>query len=236
MHLFYAPELSGELSFTLGPEESHHAVRVLRLIQGDEIVMVNGRGGWYEARITRHDPKACTAEIIRVSEDNGKPSYDLHIAMAPTKQIDRYEWFLEKATEIGISRITPIICEHSERKDVKTERQMRIVIAAMKQSLKAFHPVIHEPVSFRNFLKTGHPGIKAIAHCQPGEKHWLNELLQPAQPIILLIGPEGDFSDKEIIAATESGYGPITLGASRLRTETAGVVACQTVSWLCRES
>ncbi|MFA5815272.1 MAG: 16S rRNA (uracil(1498)-N(3))-methyltransferase [Bacteroidales bacterium] len=235
MHLFYAPGLTDEQTFTLNPDESHHAVRVLRLNPGNEIILVNGRGGWYHSRIAHPDPKACTVEIIRHSHDIGKPPYHLHIAIAPTKQIDRYEWFLEKTTEIGISEITPIICEHSERKDVKTDRQMRIVIAAMKQSLKAFHPIIHEPVSFKNFMKNSIPGVKTIAHCQAGNKLWLNEIIHPNEPVTILIGPEGDFSDKEIAAATENGYLPITLGSSRMRTETAGVVACHTISWVCRE-
>ncbi|MCX6226746.1 MAG: 16S rRNA (uracil(1498)-N(3))-methyltransferase [Bacteroidia bacterium] len=235
MHLFYASELNDELEFTLSADESHHAVRVLRLSPGSEIILVNGRGGWYHSIITHPDPKACMVEIIRVSNDIGKPPYHLHIAIAPTKQIDRYEWFLEKATEIGISEITPIICEHSERKDVKTDRQIRIVIAAMKQSLKAFHPAINEPVSFTNFMKAGLGGVKTIAHCQPGNKQWLNELLRSDEPITILIGPEGDFSDQEIATATANGYQPITLGCSRLRTETAGVVACHTISWINRD-
>lgn len=235
MHLFYAPELSDELEFTLSPEESHHAVRVLRLGSGNEIILVNGRGGWYHTMITHPDPKACTVEITKVQADIGKPEYDLHIALAPTKQIDRYEWFLEKATEIGISEVIPLICEHSERKDVKTDRQMRIVIAAMKQSLKAFHPAIREPLPFRKFMKESITGAKTIAHCQPGEKLWLNEIVRPGKPVTILIGPEGDFSGSEISEAIENGYLPITLGNSRLRTETAGVVACHTVSWVSRE-
>jgi 16S rRNA (uracil1498-N3)-methyltransferase len=235
MHLFYAPGLSDEKSFTLAPDESHHAVRVLRLGAGDEVILVNGRGGWYEARIAHPGPKACTVDILRFSEGIGRPHYDLHIAIAPTKQIDRYEWFIEKATEIGIGMITPIICEHSERKDVKTDRQLRIVIAAMKQSLHAFHPVINEPVTFKNFLKADQPGVRAIAFCQPAEKRWLNEVIVPGRPVTVMIGPEGDFSDAEIASAMASNYVPITLGTSRLRTETAGLVACQTVSWVCRE-
>lgn len=235
MHLFYAPELSDDLSFTLSKEESHHAIRVLRLNPGNEIILVNGRGGWYQTVITHPDPKACTVEIVDRQQDIGKPPYQLHIALAPTKQIDRYEWFLEKTTEIGISEITPIICDHSERKDVKTDRQMRIVIAAMKQSLKAHHPVINEPVQFKNFMKKNIPGIKTIAHCQAGEKVWLNEIARVDKPITILIGPEGDFSDSEIASAIANDYEPITLGASRLRTETAGVAACHTISWIFRD-
>ncbi|MFA6125741.1 MAG: 16S rRNA (uracil(1498)-N(3))-methyltransferase [Bacteroidales bacterium] len=236
MHLFYAPGLSDHSDFTLSPEESHHAVRVLRLSIGDEIILVNGRGGWYQSRITHPAPKACRVEIMKALQDVGKPGYDLHIAIGPTKQIDRYEWFLEKATEIGISEITPLICEHSERKDVKTERVMRIVVAAMKQSLKAFHPIIHEPVPFKNFIKGSFPGVKTIAHCQVGDKIWLNEAYRRDQPVTILIGPEGDFSDKEIALSKDGGYLPVTLGSSRLRTETAGIVACQTISWLALNS
>jgi len=235
MHLFYAPGLSDERSFTLSEDESHHAVRVLRLIPGNEIILVNGRGGWYHTTITHPNPKACTVEITRQLADVGKPAYQLHIALAPTKQIDRYEWFLEKATEIGISEITPIICDHSERREVKTERQMRIVIAAMKQSLKAFHPVINEPVSFKNFMKMPVVGAKTIAHCQDGDKLWLNDAVGAGEPVTILIGPEGDFSDQEIAVALANNYQPITLGTSRLRTETAGVVACHTLSWIFRE-
>lgn len=235
MHLFYAPRLNDELEFTLSPEESHHAVRVLRLNPGSEIILVNGRGGWYQSKITHPDPKACSVEITGITNGVGKPPYHLHIALAPTKQIDRYEWFLEKSTEIGISEITPLICEHSERKDVKTERQMRIVIAAMKQSLNAYHPIIHEPVSFKNFIRATIGGTKSIAHCHPGNKKWLNEIMLSGQPMTILVGPEGDFSVSEISAAVGYGYLPVTLGSSRLRTETAGVVACQTISWISKE-
>ena len=234
MHLFYAPGLTDESTFALNAEESHHAVRVLRLSEGDEIILVNGKGGWYETKITHAAPKACEVEVLRVINGTGSPQYRLHIAIAPTKQIDRYEWFLEKATEIGISEVTPLICEHSERKDVKTERQMRVIIAAMKQSLKAFHPVLNEPVTFRNFMKSPQAGVKTIAFCQPGEKKWLDHTFHSGEPITILIGPEGDFSDNEILLAGSNDYIPITLGTSRLRTETAGVVACQTVSWLSR--
>jgi len=235
MHLFYAPGLTDESAFTLSPEESHHAVRVLRLGTGSEIILVNGQGGWYETVITLPDPKACQVDIRKYSKGVGKPNYDLHIAMAPTKQIDRYEWFIEKATEIGISHITPLICDHSERRDVKTDRQMRVVLAAMKQSLKAYHPVIHEPVTFKNFMKSEHAGAKAIAHCQEGNKLWINDIMIPDQPVTILIGPEGDFSDSEITLALANQFVPLTLGVSRLRTETAGVVACQSVSWVCRQ-
>ncbi|MFH0761198.1 MAG: 16S rRNA (uracil(1498)-N(3))-methyltransferase [Bacteroidota bacterium] len=234
MNLFYSPGLTDQPEFTLSSEESHHAVRVLRMGLGDEIVLVNGRGGWYTSKIISPDPKACGVEIIDQQQGLGKPKYNLHIAMAPTKQIDRFEWFLEKATEIGISEITPLICDRSERKDVKTDRLMRIVIAAMKQSLKAFHPVIHTQTSFKVFLTQTRAGALLIAHCQEGEKLWLDESIFNPESITILIGPEGDFSPDEIQLALRNNYQPVTLGESRLRTETAGLVAVQTVSWLFR--
>lgn len=234
MNLFYSPGLTDHTEFTLSSEESHHAVRVLRMGLGDEIVLVNGEGGWYTARILSADPKACQVEITDRQQGLGKPNYNLHVAMAPTKQIDRFEWFIEKATEIGISEITPLLSDRSERKDVKTDRLMRIVIAAMKQSLKAFHPIIHPQTSFKNLLAQNRPGALLIAHCQEGEKLWLDESIFSPESITILIGPEGDFSPDEIQLAVQNKYQPVTLGVSRLRTETAGLVAVQTVSWLFR--
>jgi 16S rRNA (uracil1498-N3)-methyltransferase len=234
MKLFYAPELTDQPKYTLSVEESHHAIRVLRLDLGDQVVLVNGLGGWYASKITSPDPKACRVEVMDQEQGLGKPNYHLHVAIAPTKQIDRFEWFIEKATEIGISEITPLICDRSERKDVKTERLMRIVIAAMKQSLKAFHPVIHPQTNFKNFLIQNRTGSLLIAHCQEGEKRWLDEIDADPESVTILIGPEGDFSPNEIEYALHNDYQPVTLGESRLRTETAGVVAVQTVSWLSR--
>ena len=234
MNLFYSPGLTDHPEYTLSNEESHHAVRVLRMGLGDEMVLVNGSGGWYQARIISADPKGCQVEIIGRQQDIGKPNYNLHVAMAPTKQIDRFEWFLEKATEIGISEITPLICDRSERKEVKPDRLMKIVVAAMKQSLKAFHPVVHPSTSFKKFLAQDRTGSLLNAHCQNGEKSWLDESIPNPDPITILIGPEGDFSPDEIQLALRNHFLPITLGASRLRTETAGLVAVQTVSWLFR--
>jgi len=234
MNLFYSPELVDQKEFSLSAEESHHAVRVLRLGAGEQVTLVNGRGGWFTAEIINPDPKACLVGIQGVQEDYGNPPYRLHIAIAPTKQIDRFEWFLEKATEIGISEITPLICERSERREVKEERLLKIVIAAMKQSLKAFHPVIHSQTSFTRFMSRNHTGTGMIAHCQPGPKKWIDQITADARNITILIGPEGDFSPSEIGKAIDSGFSPITLGDSRLRTETAGVVAVQTVSWIFR--
>ncbi len=234
MHLFYAPGLTDQPEFTLSPEESHHAVRVLRLVQGDPVVLVNGCGGWYSAVIAYPDPRNCPVEITESKQGIGKPGYELHVAMAPTRQIDRFEWFIEKATEIGITSITPIICSRSERKEVKTDRLIKVAIAAMKQSLTAYHPAIHSLSSFKQFVSRPAAGSKWIAHCNPGNKNWLDESLQKDQPWTILIGPEGDFTPAEVELAGEAGYLPLTLGTSRLRTETAGLVAVQTVNWLYR--
>lgn len=234
MTLFYSPDLADQQEFTLSAEESHHAVRVLRLGAGERIILVNGRGGWYPSIITGPDPKACRVRIEERVEGYGKPSFYLHIAIAPTKQSDRLEWFIEKATEIGISEVTPLICDRSERRDSKRERLLRVAVAAMKQSVKAFHPVINEPAPFGRFIAMPFEGCRAIAHCAEGEKRWIDQCDLTRRRVTLLIGPEGDFSLKEIQAAMEQGFIPITLGDSRLRTETAGVAATQTLAWIFR--
>jgi 16S rRNA (uracil1498-N3)-methyltransferase len=221
MHLFYTPGLTGT-HHTLDEQESKHAVRVLRLAAGDEVVLVDGRGGWYGARISEDHPKRCLLEILSHTADYQPMSYHLHIAIAPTKSMDRFEWFLEKATEIGVSQITPLFCQRSERKQVKTDRLDRILISAMKQSLKAYKPVLSEPVSLEEFLGEKQEGVKAIAHCIQEERRSIRELGKGG-PYTLLIGPEGDFTPDEVKMAVKSGYMPVELGPSRLRTETAGV-------------
>jgi 16S rRNA (uracil1498-N3)-methyltransferase len=152
------------------------------------------------------------------------------MAVAPTKNNDRFEWFLEKATEIGISEITPIICEQSERKVLKKERLDRIILSAMKQSLKAYKPQLNDPISFNAFISKQHPGQKYIAHCHQGPKHSLLKEAKSSEPLLILIGPEGDFSVKEIEMAVNQGFIPITLGSARLRTETAALAACHTIA------
>ncbi|MFO7617777.1 MAG: 16S rRNA (uracil(1498)-N(3))-methyltransferase [Bacteroidales bacterium] len=234
MNLFYAPDLTDQQEFTLPSDESHHAVRVLRMEAGTRVVVVNGRGGWYASTITEADPKACLVQVLERVDGFGKPACHLHIAIAPTKQSDRFEWFIEKATEIGLSEVTPLICDRSERRDIKTERLLRVAIAAMKQSVKAFHPVIHEPAPFGRFIEQPIPGCRAIAHCGEGERRWIDQCDLVEQRVTLLIGPEGDFSPREVQTALERNFIPITLGNSRLRTETAGVVAAQTLAWIFR--
>jgi len=229
MHLFYTPDLSSNI-YTLNEIESKHCVRVLRLSADDIIELIDGNGGFYKAKITDPNPKRCTVEIIETKKEFGKRNHYLHIAIAPTKNIDRFEWFLEKATEIGIDEITPILCEHSERKAIKNERLEKIIVSAVKQSIKAYKPKLNDLTSYTNFIKQNIEGEKYIAHCEENQKLLLKNSYKQGQNTIILIGPEGDFSPVEISLAKENNYKEISLGESRLRTETAGVVACHTIN------
>lgn len=237
MHLFFTADIAPHhKQFLLSEEESKHAIRVLRLQQGDAVVLVDGVGGWYDAEIIDPHPKRTTLQINKVEVDFQKSSYHLHIAVAPTKNIDRIEWFLEKATEIGIQEITPIISEHSERKEVKVDRLNKVVASAMKQSLKAYLPKINPAITFTQFLKqqAGVDQTKLIAHCADGEKQYIADVCQPNGSYLILIGPEGDFSTTEINDALTQGFAPVSLGNSRLRTETAALVSCVEFSLLNR--
>lgn len=227
MHLFYAPNMITEN--TLPEEESMHAVRVLRLQAGDEIVVVDGKGGWFTAAISNPHPKRCEFTVKNALYEYGKKGYKLHLAVAPTKNIERYEWFLEKATEIGVDEITPIICRYSERKVIKPERLEKLIISAAKQSLKAYFPILNSACTFDDFLKKYHASQQFIAHCYEEGKHTLQSTYQKNNDVIVLIGPEGDFSPEEVQKALAGRYVPVSLGNSRLRTETAGVVACHTI-------
>jgi 16S rRNA (uracil1498-N3)-methyltransferase len=227
MQLFYAPRISGEFH-ELDEQESRHAVRVLRLSKGEKVVLVDGTGGWYECEIAEAHPKRCRLEIRTRTPDHNPLPYDLHIGISPTRSTDRFEWFLEKATEIGISEITPLICHRTERSRLNYERLQRIIVSAMKQSLRAYKPALSEPVRFDRFLKGRHSGTLGIAHCQSGDRISLEEL-KPSGRYTLLIGPEGDFTDDEIDSAVSAGYIPFHLGESRLRTETAGIYVCSVV-------
>ena len=228
MQLFYCPELSGEFH-TLNEEESRHIVRVLRLEIGDHIHLTDGKGGLFQAEITDDHPKRCSVQIIKSTFEYEKRDFQIHMAVAPTKNISRYEWFLEKATEIGINKITPVICEHSERKKVKVPRLEKVIISAVKQSLKAYVPELNETARFKDFIKQDFDGEKFIAYCEGATKA-LKELYTPLSNAIILIGPEGDFSPEEVKLAEENGFVPVNLGPSRLRTETAAIVACHTVN------
>ena len=228
MHLFYIPGVSGN-SIQLDETESKHAIRVLRLEKGEKVNVVDGKGGFYLAEITDANPKKCLLQILDKKTAFGKRNFHLHIAIAPTKNNDRFEWFLEKATEIGIDEITPLITEHSERKVVNTERFEKILVSAVKQSVKAYLPQLNEPVTFKELVKQ--PGTqKFIAYVDENHRDHLKNLIQKDDNVLVLIGPEGDFSKTEIELALKNGFVPVSLGASRLRTETAGVVACHIVN------
>ncbi|MDA9555249.1 16S rRNA (uracil(1498)-N(3))-methyltransferase [Pelobium sp.] len=233
MYLFYTPNISGEVH-QLDEEESKHCIRVLRLKIGDQINLIDGSGGFYLAEITDDHPKKTTLKVISVVQEYGKRNHYLHIAVAPTKNIDRFEWFLEKATEIGIDEITPIICERSERKEVKIDRANKIVTSAVKQSLKAYHPKLNPQKSFKDFISKASADIKYIAHCENDVKYPISKEFIPYQSYLVLIGPEGDFSPQEIEIALQNGFVPITLGTSRLRTETAALQACFEINYLNR--
>ena len=228
MHLFYNPHIQGD-SFELEEQESKHAIRVLRLVRGDRVILVDGKGGWYEAVITDDHPKHCSLKIETRIQGYQPLSYSLHLAVAPTKNLDRFEWFLEKATEIGITEITPLICRRSERRKLKMERLEKILVSAMKQSLKAFKPMLHEPVSMEEFIKTDRPGTRGIAHCYPMERRGIHKL-DHSGTYTLMVGPEGDFTEEEISEAFKAGYLPFHLGSTRLRTETAAIYITTAIS------
>ncbi|MBV5314081.1 MAG: 16S rRNA (uracil(1498)-N(3))-methyltransferase [Prolixibacteraceae bacterium] len=227
MHIFYTPELSGT-TYTLDESESKHCVRVLRLEQGDEVILVDGRGGFFTAEITDPNPKRCSVRVVKTELNFGQSGFHVHIAIAPTKNIERIEWFLEKATEIGLSRVTPLLCRYSERKEIKADRLEKVMVSAMKQSLKAYLPQLDQLTKFGDLIKQPFNGQKFIAHCEDQHRDLLKNLIVPNQNYLILIGPEGDFSSEEIEQALKSGFQPVSLGDSRLRTETAGLVACHT--------
>lgn len=237
MQLFYHPEISEGFSQVSFPrDESKHIIKVLRKREGDTLHLTNGKGVLFQTEILSANPNNCIAGITSAERTPPAP-YQLHLAVAPTKMNDRYEWFLEKATEIGIQQITPLICDHSERKVVKLNRFERVLQSAMKQSLHTHLPVLNEPVAFSEFMQRHTGGQKFIAHCEEGQKKSpLISKVQKNREITILIGPEGDFSPEEIKTALDSSWEPVSLGKSRLRTETAAIVACHTIALLHEEN
>ncbi len=236
-HIFYGPEVSEGL-YELPREESGHAVRVLRMKEGDQLTLTDGIGRFYRAHIALAANKNCVIQIDDIWEDHKLWQGDIHIAVAPTKNMDRMEWFAEKATEIGVDRISLLNCDCSERRVVKTERLEKIVVSAMKQSHKAFKPVVDEMTAFDRFIAECNADQRFIAHCHTPEdfgdadknihltaENFLGDLLKPEGRAVVLIGPEGDFSAEEVRKAIDAGFQPVSLGKSRLRTETAALVA-----------
>lgn len=228
MHVFYTPDI--QKSLELPEEEAQHCVRVLRLNAGDEITLTDGNGNFYRAEITTATNKRCLVKILETIPQEPLWSGHLHIAMAPTKNMDRNEWFAEKATEIGFNELTFLNCRFSERKVIKMERIEKIVVSAIKQSLKARLPKLNGMTDFDKFITQEFEGQKFIAHCYEGEKPLLKNVMKPGEDALVLIGPEGDFSEEEVAKAIEKGFQPISLGKSRLRTETAALVATMVVN------
>ena len=232
MQLFYAPEITTPL-YTLPEEESGHCVRVLRLREGDELHITDGRGTLYRAEVEEAHPKHCTIRIVEEHHEWEKRPYRLTVAVAPTKNIDRIEWFVEKATESGIDRIVPILCDHSERKVIKEERLEKIAVSAMKQSLKSYKPQIDPLTPIRALFAEPFEGVKLIAHCEEDmERVFMGDVVTKGEDVMILIGPEGDFSKEEIEAARKAGFREVTLGQSRLRTETAALAATMYTAYI----
>lgn len=231
MQLFYAPEISLP-RYTLPEEESKHCVRVLRMTVGDELHLTDGKGNMYRCKVVSDNAKRCEVEVVETTPEYERMSYGLTMCVAPTKIIDRFEWFLEKATEIGVSEVYPLECDHSERRQIKLEREEKVITAAVKQSLKAYHPVLHDMTLVRDIIAMDFEGEKYIAHCDSsfGERPYLGNLVKKGANTLILIGPEGDFSKEEINFALQNGFKAISLGRERLRTETAAVVATTVVA------
>lgn len=227
MHRFYCPDIADTL--TLGEEDSKHCVKVLRMDGGDLIEVVDGNGNLYTCRITMAHPKRCAVEVVEQVEQ--PPHWDCRIVLgiAPTKHLDRMEWLAEKCVEMGVDRIVPLRCHNSERTVLKTDRLRKIMVSAMKQSLKATLPQLDELTPVEQLMKEPFDGVRCIAYCDeqlPREqRQTLASTYQPGRDVMVLIGPEGDFSPEEVQVARESGFAPVTLGDSRLRTETAGMIA-----------
>lgn len=233
MHIFYTPDITSD-TYNLSEEESKHCIKVLRLQKGSSLHLVDGRGGFYDAIVEDPHPKRTSLQVVKAQHGYGKRNHCLHIAVAPTKNIERFEWFLEKATEIGIDEITPLICERSERKDLKTDRLYKVITSAVKQSIKAYHPKLNEPKGFKDFIGITSAAHKFIAHCINSKKFMLKDKIELNSDYLVIIGPEGDFSQSEVDAALVANFVPIELGTSRLRTETAALEACFEVNFLNR--
>lgn len=233
MQLFYVPDFTPPRC-TLPEEESKHCVRVLRLGRGDCVHITDGKGNLFCCRIEEDDPKRCSVVAVSAKKEFEKLPYRLTMAVAPTKNADRYEWFVEKATEVGVTAVVPVLCERSERRSFNCQRAEKVAAAAMKQSLKAYLPAVAPAASFRETVEAPFEGRKLIAHCDAarcaGGKSYLPQTLRKGEHALILIGPEGDFSPAEIDLALRCGFEEITLGPQRLRTETAALAAVVMVS------
>jgi 16S rRNA (uracil1498-N3)-methyltransferase len=232
MQIFYAPGINGD-SYILDEKESKHCIRVLRMVKGTAVKLIDGRGSLYEGHVSDPDPKKCLITISDVKPNFEKRNYRLNLAISPLKNPERFEWFIEKSVEIGVDEITPLICKNTEKKTVKFDRIENIIISAMKQSLKALKPVLNEPVNFERFISSSSDATMMIAHCRYDiERSGISEVYIKGNNAVIMIGPEGDFSEEEILAATKAGFTAVHLGTSRLRTETAGIAACHSIYFI----
>ena len=232
MQIFYAPDINGNVH-TLDEHESKHIVRVLRMVKGTGVRLIDGKGNLYEGIIDDPDQKRCTIGITGIIKDFEKRKYRLHIAISPLKNSERLEWFIEKSVEIGVDEITPLICRNTEKPGIRSERINNLIISAMKQSLKATKTILNPPCSFNEFTIRDHDEVKMIAHCNDSFiRSKISEVYSKNQNAVILIGPEGDFSEDEIKNASGNGFTQVHLGNSRLRTETAGIAACHSVYFI----
>ncbi len=230
MQVFYSSEISSNTCI-LDQNESRHCIKVLRMSEGTPVSIIDGSGSLFEGVITNADPRRCIVTISNTLKNFEKRDYRLHIAISPVKNQERFEWFVEKSVEIGIDEITPLICKNTEKPGIKTERLNNIIISAMKQSLKALKPVLNPPAKFDEFVNRDSEGTRMIAHCNcPCNK--VEDVYKRGMDAVMLIGPEGDFSEDEIKLATGKGFIPVHLGRSRLRTETAGIAACHSIYFI----
>lgn len=234
MQLFYNSEISTEeKKFTFSKDESKHIIKVLRKKEGDTLHITNGNDYLFNVQIIVPNDKKCVVEIKDFQKTLNNRNYYLHVAIAPTKNIDRFEWFLEKATEIGIDEITPLLCKNSERKHLKIDRLNKILQSALKQSLQYKLPKLNGLTDFKNFINNKFIGEGFIAHCENDDKkYYLKNIVKLRSRYTILIGPEGDFSLDEIENSKKNGFTPINLGKTRLRTETAGITCCQNINFL----
>ena len=232
MQIFYAPDIFGD-SYFLDEKESKHCIRVLRMKKGTEVRLIDGKGSLYHGIISNPDPKRCSIDITGKKADFEKRDYSLHIAISPLKNPERFEWFIEKSVEIGVDEITPIICRNTEKPGIKSERVNNIIVSAMKQSLKAYKTVLNRICLFNEFINRDFTGCRMIAHCNDlFKRNKIPEVYSKNENAVILIGPEGDFSEEEIKSAVGKDFRSVHLGQSRLRTETAGVAACHSVYFI----
>ncbi|MGC1391858.1 MAG: 16S rRNA (uracil(1498)-N(3))-methyltransferase [Bacteroidales bacterium] len=232
MQIFYAPDINGE-TYKLDEKESKHLIRVLRMTKGAEIRLIDGKGNLYEGIISNPDQSGCLINIKGKIRDFEKRNYRLHIAISPLKNPERFEWFIEKSVEIGIDEITPLVCRNTEKPGIKSGRINNLIISAMKQSIKATKTILNETCNFKDFISTESNEIRIIAHCDNSLiRRRVSEVYTKGRNAIILIGPEGDFTREEVDSAVDSGFIPVHLGTSRLRTETAGIAVCHSIYFM----